>query len=250
MSALSKDEIARYARQIVLREVGGPGQHALKNAKVLIIGAGGLGGPAGLYLAAAGAGTVGIVDFDSVDISNLHRQIQFTDTDLETPKTKAMAARLRAANPHIQIQEHNITLHAGNADALIKQYDLILDGTDSFAARFAVNEACLATKTPLISGALGRFDGQVAVFSGDGEGPCYRCLVPQTPPDIETCAQVGVVGALAGIIGSMMALEAVKWITGAGKPLTGRLFIYDGLNGTSRTAALSRDPDCPSCTAR
>ncbi len=244
-------ELERYARQIVLREVGGAGQQALGHARVLIVGAGGLGGPAGLYLAAAGVGHIGLIDDDVVDISNLHRQIQFDTNDVGANKTTAMAQTLTALNPHIQVQEYDTKLDGENAREIIGGYDVVLDGTDNFAARFAVNAACLSTKTPLVSGALGRFDGQLAVFKMDWpkhkEGACYRCFVPEEPPDAETCASVGVVGALAGIIGSMMAMETIKIITGAGKPLYGKLFLYGGLEGEARTINLPRDPNCPEC---
>ncbi len=240
----SDDEIERYARHLVLREVGGPGQQALKAAKVLIVGAGGLSAPAALYLAAAGVGRIGLVDRDTVALSNLQRQVLYATTDIGRPKTEAAAERLAALNPFTEVVAHPVMLGADNAAALIAGYDLVLDGTDSFEARFAVNAACVAQHTPLVSGALGRWDGQVGVFTGQ---PCYRCLVPEAPPDAETCAAVGVVGALAGVIGSMMALEAVKLITGAGQPLAGRLLVYDGLNGRSRTARVAADPSCPTC---
>ncbi len=248
---MQRDELERYARQIVLKEIGGAGQQALNNARVLIVGAGGLGGPAGLYLAAAGVGHIGIIDEDVVALSNLHRQVQFRSDDVDTLKTKAMASSLDAINPHINIHEYRHKIDADNALDIIEDYDVVLDGTDNFAARFLVNKTCLATQTPLVSGALGRFEGQLSVFKMDWpkgkEGSCYRCFVPYKPPEAETCAAVGVVGALAGIIGSMMAMEAIKIITSAGKPLYGRLFLYDGLNGDARTIALPRDPNCPEC---
>lgn len=246
---MSPDEIERYSRQIILKEIGGTGQIALKNAKVLIVGIGGLGGPAGLYLAASGVGQLGLLDHDQVELSNLHRQIQFSRDDIGKSKTDATGARLAALNPHISLVEHRVSLDGKNAANLIGQYDLVLDGTDDFATRFAVNDACLTTKTPLISGALGRFDGQIAAFEngGDISAPCYRCFVPHIPDSVETCAHVGVIGALAGIIGSMMALEAIKIITGAGTPLFGKLFLYDGLMAAGRTITLPRDPACPAC---
>ena len=244
---MDKDQLERYARQIILKEIGGAGQAALGGAKVLIVGAGGLGGPAGLYLAASGVGHIGIIDEDVVELSNLQRQIQFGTDDIGTLKTTAMGARMSAVNPHIHVREYRRHIDENNARSIISGYDLVLDGTDDFAARFTVNAACLATNTPLISGALGRFDGQLAAFTMDGSGPCYQCFVPAAPAQIETCAAVGVVGALAGTIGSMMAMEAVKIITGAGTPLYGKLFLYDGLAGEARTIALPKDPSCPAC---
>ena len=248
---MQRNELERYARQIVLKEIGGAGQQALGKAKVLIVGAGGLGGPAGLYLAAAGIGHIGIIDEDVVALSNLHRQIQFRTGDVDTLKTSAMTNTLDAINPHVHIREYRHFLDANNARDIIEDYDVVLDGTDNFDARFLVNEICLETKTPLVSGALGRFEGQLSVFKMDWpkgkEGACYRCFVPHKPPEAETCAAVGVVGALAGIIGSMMAMETIKIITSAGKPLYGKLFLYDGLNGEARTISLPRDPGCPGC---
>lgn len=245
------DQLERYARQIVLKEIGGAGQQALAKARVLIVGAGGLGGPAGLYLAAAGVGHLGIIDEDVVALSNLHRQIQFRTDDVDHLKTTAMAATLTAINPHVNIHEYRHIIDANNAEGIIEGYDVVLDGTDNFDARFLVNEICLATKIPLVSGALGRFEGQLSVFKMDWpkgkEGACYRCFVPHKPPEAETCAAVGVVGALAGIIGSMMAMETIKIITSAGKPLYGKLFLYDGLSGEARTIALPKDPSCPEC---
>jgi molybdopterin/thiamine biosynthesis adenylyltransferase len=240
----SDDEVERYARHLVLREIGGQGQQKLKAAKVLVVGAGGLGGPAALYLAAAGVGTLGLVDADHVSLSNLQRQILFSTPDVGESKTDRGAQHLAALNPEVQLVSHPFALTADNAEALIGQYDLVLDGVDDFGVRYLINAACLATGKTLVSGAIGRWTGQVAVFHGR---PCYRCLVPDTPPDAGTCSAVGVVGALAGIIGSMMALEAIKEITGAGESLVSRLFIYDGLSAEARTVRLSAEPDCPAC---
>ena len=226
MQNFSDEEVERYARHLVLREIGGPGQQALKAARVLIVGAGGLGSPAALYLAAAGVGTLGVIDPDTASLSNLQRQIMFTSADMGRPKIEAAADRLAALNPHVIVETHPVAITEENAAGIVRGYDLILDGTDDFATRFAVNDACVCEGKTLVSGALGRWTGQVGVFSGR---PCYRCLVPEIPPDAETCAMVGVVGALAGVIGSMMALEAVKLVTGAGETLAGRLMIYDGL---------------------
>jgi molybdopterin/thiamine biosynthesis adenylyltransferase len=245
-ASFSAEEVERYARHLMLREVGGPGQQALKRARVLIVGAGGLGAPAALYLAAAGVGRMGLVDPDTVALSNLQRQVIFGGDDIGALKVAAAATRLGEINPHVTLQPIAARLEAENAERLIADWDLVLDGTDDFATRFAVNDACVVHGTPLVSGAIGRWTGQVGVFGGR---PCYRCLVGEIPPDVETCAAVGVIGALAGVIGSMMALEAVKVITGAGAPLLGRLLIYDALAGEARTVRLSPDPRCPACGA-
>lgn len=237
-------EIERYARHLVLREVGGPGQQKLKSGSALIVGAGGLGAPAALYLAAAGVGTLILADPDEVDLSNLQRQVIYTEDDLGRPKPEAAADRLAALNPHIFVAGFNGAFDQASADELISDVDLVLDGTDDFATRFCVNEACVRHGKPLVSGAIGRWTGQVGVFPGR---PCYRCLVPEIPPDAETCSAVGVIGALAGVIGSMMALEAIKMIAGAGEPLTGRLMIYDALAGETRTVRVAPDPECPVC---
>ena len=242
--AFTEDEVERYARHLVLSEVGGPGQQALKRARVLIVGAGGVGGPAALYLAAAGVGTLGLIDHDAVALSNLQRQILFDTADVGRPKVEAAAMRLEGLNPHVAVQTFAERLTAENALARIEDFDLVLDGTDDFETRVLVNGACMPAGRPLVSGALGRWSGQVAVFAGR---PCYRCLVPQMPPDAETCARVGVVGALAGVVGSMAALEAIKVLTGAGQPLTGRLLLYDGLAGIARTVRIAPDPACPVC---
>ncbi|MDQ3124177.1 MAG: molybdopterin-synthase adenylyltransferase MoeB [Pseudomonadota bacterium] len=241
----SDDEIERYARHLVLAEVGGPGQQRLKAARVGLIGLGGVGAPAALYLAAAGVGALRLIDDDTVALSNLQRQIAFDADDIGRPKVDAGAAALTALNPHVRIEPIAERLTAANAARLIQGCDVVIDGTDDFDTRFAVNAACMAARIPLVSGALGRWSGQVGVFTGR---PCYRCLVPAAPPDAETCARVGVIGALAGVVGSMAALEAIKLIAGAGAPLAGRLLIYDGLAGTARTIAVGVDPDCPVCT--
>jgi molybdopterin/thiamine biosynthesis adenylyltransferase len=237
-------EIERYARHLVLRELGGPGQQKLKGASALIVGAGGLGSPAALYLAAAGVGTLILADPDVVDRSNLQRQILYAEEDVGRPKAEAAADRLAALNPHIFVAGYNGAFDASTADELCEGVDMVLDGTDDFGVRFEVNAACVRHGKPLISGAIGRWTGQVGVF---GRQPCYRCLVPEVPPDAETCVAVGVVGALAGVIGSMMALEAIKLITGAGEALAGRLMIYDALSAETRTVKVGADPDCPVC---
>jgi molybdopterin/thiamine biosynthesis adenylyltransferase len=245
--SFSEREVERYARHLVLREVGGQGQQALARASVAIVGAGGLGAPAALYLAAAGVGRLRLIDPDVVELSNLQRQVLFETADIGVAKVKAAARRLATLNPHVEIDARRARLDADNAADLIAGCDLVLDGTDDFSTRYAVNAACVAAGVSLVSGAIGRWTGQVGVFAGR---PCYRCLVPEFPPDAETCVAVGVVGALAGAIGSMMALEAIKLIARAGEPLAGRLLIYDALAAETRTVTLAADPDCPVCGAR
>lgn len=240
----SDDEIERYARHLVLVEVGGPGQQRLKAARVGLIGLGGVGAPAALYLAAAGIGTLRLIDDDTVALSNLQRQIAFDVADIGRPKVEAGAEALTALNPHVRVEPFAGRLTVATAARLVEGCDVVVDGTDDFETRFAVNAACMAARIPLVSGALGRWNGQVGVFTGR---PCYRCLVPGAPPEAETCARVGVIGALAGVVGSMVALEAIKLIAGAGQPLAGRLLIYDGLAGTARTVTVAADPDCPVC---
>lgn len=242
--SFSPDEVERYARHLVLSEIGGPGQQALKRARVLIVGLGGVGAPAALYLAAAGVGTLSLIDDDAVALSNLQRQILFDVAAIGQSKVQAGAERLAALNPHVHVQTFAERLTTANAARIVGGFDLVLDGTDDFGTRFAVNAACVAAGVPLVSGALGRWSGQIGVFQGR---PCYQCLVPETPPDAETCARVGVVGALAGVVGAMAALEAIKVITDAGQPLTGRLLLYDGLAGTARTVRIAADPACPVC---
>lgn len=242
--SFSDEEVERYARHLVLREVGGPGQQKLKAARVLIVGAGGLGAPASLYLAAAGVGEIVLADPDVVDRSNLQRQVIYAETDLGKPKAQASADRLTGLNPHVAVRAFEGRFDAASADELVAGVDLVLDGTDDFATRMCVNAACVRHGKTLVSGAIGRWTGQVGVFAGR---PCYQCLVPEIPPDAETCVSVGVVGALAGVIGSMMALEAIKLIAGAGEPLAGRLLLYDGLAGETRTVRIGADPECPVC---
>jgi len=240
----SDDEIERYARHLVLAEIGGPGQQKLKAARVAIVGLGGVGGPAALYLAAAGIGRLRLIDDDAVGLSNLQRQILFDGGDLGRPKVEAGAERLAGLNPHSVVETVAARLSPDDAADRLADCDVVIDGTDDFATRFATNAACVASGAPLVSGALGRWSGQVGVFAGR---PCYRCLVPDAPPDAETCARVGVVGALAGVVGAMAALEAIKLVAKAGEPLTGRLLLYDGLAATTRTVAVAADPACPVC---
>ena len=245
--ALTPSQINRYARHLTLREIGGAGQNALLAARVAIISAGGLGGPAGLYLAAAGVGMITLIDDDTVDTSNLQRQIQFRTSDINAGKAETMGKRLETLNPDCQVKRITTRLTAKNAESLLQKHDIILDGTDNFTSRFAVNAASRALNIPLVSGALGRFDLQLGVFNASGTSPCYRCFISEMPEDEENCATHGVLGAIAGMGGSMMAMEAIKLITGAGDPLDGRLYIYDALRATGRTIGLTRDPGCPLC---
>ena len=240
----SSEDVERYARHLVLREIGGPGQQKLRAARVLIVGTGGLGSPAALYLAAAGVGVIGLCDPDTVALSNLQRQVLFSTEDVGALKVDAARDRLAALNARVQVDSHALAVTDENAAQVVAGYHMVLDGTDDFATRFAVNAACVAAGIPLVSGAIARWTGQVGVFAGR---PCYRCLVPEIPAEAETCAAVGVVGALGGVIGAMMAMEAIKRITGAGEDLTGRLLIYDALAAETRTVRVGADPDCPAC---
>lgn len=241
----SPEEVDRYARQLVLRELGGPGQQKLKAATVALVGVGGLGAPAALYLAAAGVGSLRLIDADTVALSNLQRQVLYTLDDIGVAKTAAAANALAALNPHVAVDPIARALTPENATELLAGCDLVLDGTDDFTTRFAINAACHSLNISLVSGAIGRWTGQVGVFSGK---PCYRCLVPDIPPDAETCAVVGVVGALAGVIGTLMAVEAIKLISGTGEALTGRLLIYDALPAQTRTVKIAPNPACPVCS--
>ena len=248
---LSEAEIARYQRHIVLKEIGGAGQQKLKAARVLVIGLGGLGHPVVQYLAAAGVGTLGLVDDDTVDISNLQRQILFTEDCLGAPKTQAVAQALAGLNPHVEAVPHPMRADEKNIDGLVASYDIIVDGSDNFATRLIVNDACFRAQKPLIAGAVGRFDGQVMTFKPwlkDATGtplPCYRSLVPEAPIDEDSCATTGIVGALTGIIGALQAIEVIKEITGAGETLAGYMLIYDGLSGLARRVKLNWDPVNP-----
>ncbi|QTN36588.1 HesA/MoeB/ThiF family protein [Cognatishimia activa] len=248
----SDTELNRYARHIVLREIGGPGQKKLKEAKVLVIGAGGLGSPALLYLAAAGVGTIGVVDDDEVDNSNLQRQVIHQDAGIGMPKVHSAAAAVRAQNPFVEVRPYNRRLIADEAETLIADYDLVLDGTDNFDARYLVNAACVALGKPLISGALTQWEGQVSVFDPAHDAPCYQCIFPEAPaPGLSpSCAEAGVIGPLPGVIGSIMSMEAVKIIANAGTVLRGEMLIYDGLYGETRKIGLKRRADCPCCGSK
>lgn len=241
-------DIERHARHILLKEIGGPGQNKLARAHIALIGVGGLGAPAALYLAAAGIGKLTLIDPDYVSLDNLQRQILFTTDDVGAPKAERAKHHLQALDPRLHCDIHAIKADARTLPDLLEGVDIVLDGCDDFDTRFAVNHAAIAAQIPLISGALGRWDAQLSVFAGhEAETPCYQCFVPDVPPEAETCARVGVVGPLTGICGSMMALEAIKLITGAGTPLKNRLWIYDGLAARTRIVTLAKDPACPSC---
>ena len=247
--SLSDTEIERYARHIVLREIGGPGQAKLRAAKILSIGAGGLGSPLLLYLAAAGVGTLGVIDDDAVSLSNLQRQILHATQSVGTLKTDSARVALAQINPEISITTHPARLNAENAGATLTGYDLICDGSDNFATRHLVNETCVRLGIPLIAGAIGQWDGQLSVYAPRHGGPCYACVFPEVPAEglAPNCAEGGVVGALPGVVGSMMAMEAIKWITGAGEPLLGRLWLYDALDAETRVMKVKRNRDCAVC---
>jgi adenylyltransferase/sulfurtransferase len=248
---LTGEERARYARQLLLPEVGFEGQARLKAARVLIVGAGGLGSGAALYLAAAGVGTIGLVDDDRVDVSNLHRQLLYETADAGRPKIEAAAGRLRAINPSVAVVAHATRLSASNARELVRGYDVVADGTDNFAARYLVNDACVLEGRPNVHAAVLRFEGQASVF-WPGRGPCYRCLHPEPPPAgaVPDCAEGGVLGVLPGLLGVIQATETLKILLGAGETLTGRLLLVDALTMRFREIGLRRRPDCPSCGDR
>jgi len=250
---LSADELERYARHIVMREVGGPGQTALRNARVLVIGAGGLGAPALMYLAAAGVGTLGVVDDDIVSLSNLQRQIIHATPDIDRPKVESAADKIRALNPHVTMRTHATRIGAANAMALLDEYDLVADGSDNFVTRYLVSDACFLAGKPLVTGALGVFDGSLTTIrahekNADGEfNPTYRCLFPEAPPDgtVPTCQEAGILGALAGVLGSMTALEVIREIVGFGEGLVGRLLMVDARAMRFETLRYKRDPSNP-----
>jgi molybdopterin/thiamine biosynthesis adenylyltransferase/rhodanese-related sulfurtransferase len=243
-------EQARYQRQVILPEIGEEGQARLRNARVLVIGAGGLGSPVLMYLAAAGVGTIGVFDDDLVDVSNLHRQILFNEDEVGQPKAERARKKLLAQNPHISVIVYAERFMPSNALERVEQYDLVLDGSDNFATRYLVNDACVLSGVPLISGAIFRFSGQLAVFEGT-KGPCYRCLYPNMPDPaiMPTCSETGVLGVLPGVIGSLMATEAIKWICKIGEPSLGRLLRYDALTLLFSSVSFEREPACPICGA-
>ncbi|WP_372570792.1 HesA/MoeB/ThiF family protein [Ruegeria jejuensis] len=247
----SDTELERYARHIVLRELGGPGQKRLKQARVLVIGAGGLGAPVLQYLAAAGVGTIGVIDDDEVENANLQRQVIHRDADIGMPKVFSAQQAMEAQNPNVGVRPYHRRLTEEIAAELFADYDLILDGTDNFDTRYLANRMAVAQKKPLISGALSQWEGQISVFDPHFAGPCYQCIFPEAPaPGLApSCSEAGVIGPLPGVIGSMMALEAIKVVTGAGAPLRGEMLIYDGLYGETRKIALKKREDCPICGA-
>jgi len=248
MVDLTREEILRYSRHLIMPEVGIEGQRKLKDAAILLIGAGGLGSPLGLYLAAAGVGRLGIVDFDKVDFTNLQRQIIHRTEDVGQLKVESAKARISAINPEVAVTTYNTRLSRGNILGIIKDYEVIIDGTDNFPTRYLVNDACVFQKKPNIYGSIFRFDGQATVFY-PFKGPCYRCLYPEPPPPgmVPSCAEGGVLGVLPGVIGIIQATEAVKLIIGKGEPLIGRLLLYNALKMEFREVKIKRNPQCPVC---
>lgn len=248
---LTSDELRRYGRHIVLGEVGIEGQRRLKNARILLVGAGGLGSPAALYLAAAGVGTLGLVDFDAVDITNLQRQIIHGTKDLGRPKLDSASDRIRDLNPNVHVEQFDTALTSDNALQIARDFDVVVDGTDNFPTRYLVNDTCVILGIPNAFGSVLRFEGQASVFAMEN-GPCYRCLFRQPPPPglVPSCAEAGVLGVLPGLVGTIQATEAIKLILGTGTPLIGRLLLIDALTMQFRTIELRRDPECPACGTR
>jgi len=246
--SLSLEEIRRYGRHLIIPEVGLAGQKKLKAARVLVVGVGGLGSPISLYLAAAGVGHIGIVDFDVVDESNLQRQIIYTTKDVKKPKLQAAKERLTAMNPYIEVETYETRLTSENALDIIKNYDIVVDGTDNFPTRYLVNDACALLGKPNVYGSIFRFDGQVSVFDAR-RGPCYRCLYPEPPPPglVPSCAEGGVLGVLPGVVGALQAMETIKLIVGIGDPLIGRLLLFDGLHMSFTELKVRKDPNCKLC---
>lgn len=249
--SLTDAELSRYSRHIILREIGGPGQKALRNAKVLVVGAGGLGAPALQYLAAAGVGVIGVIDDDIVDVSNLQRQTIHTTASIGLPKVRSAAATIKALNPLVEVRPYERRLTEEIAVDLLLEFDLVLDGTDNFDTRYLLNKLCHRTKRPLIAAAITQWEGQISVYDSANGTPCYQCAFPKTPDPalVPSCAEGGVLGPLPGIIGAMMAAEAVKLICDAGELLKGRLMIFDALYAETRTITIKSRPDCPICGA-
>ena len=248
---LSEEELARYGRHLVLPDVGMEGQRALKAARVLVVGAGGLGSPVSLYLAAAGVGTLGLVDFDTVDVSNLQRQVLHGTSDVGRSKLASARDRIAEVNPHVTVETHDSRLTSRNALEILRAYDVIVDGTDNFPTRYLTNDACVILGKPNVYGSIFRFEGQASVFATT-DGPCYRCLYPEPPPPglVPSCAEGGVLGVLPGIVGTIQATETLKLLLGIGEPLVGRLLLIDALGARFRTVRLERDPQCPACGTR
>ena len=251
MLHFSEEQVQRYSRHIILPEVGVDGQEKLLSSRVLIAGMGGLGSPAALYLAAAGIGTFGLVDFDVVELSNLQRQVIHTTEDLGKPKVKSAEETIKAINPDATVHQYRQRIASETIADIITDYDLVLDGTDNFPTRFLLNDACLLTGKILVYGAVLRFDGQVSVFAPN-QGPCYRCFIPEMPPPgaVPSCQQEGILGVLPGVIGILQATEAIKLLIGVGEPLIGRLLLFDALSMEINEVKLRRDPDCPACGER
>jgi molybdopterin/thiamine biosynthesis adenylyltransferase/rhodanese-related sulfurtransferase len=248
---LTHEEILRYSRHLILPDVGVEGQRKLKAAKVLLIGAGGLGSPLALYLSAAGVGTIGIVDFDVVDVTNLQRQVLHGTSDVGTPKLVSAKKRIAEVNPHVQVNTYEVPFTSENALDIIRDYDIVIDGTDNFPTRYLVNDACVLLGKPNVYGSIYRFEGQASVFATK-DGPCYRCLYPEPPPPglVPSCAEGGVLGVLPGLVGTIQATEGIKLILGIGESLSGRLLLIDALGANFRTVKLRKDPDCPACGTR
>jgi adenylyltransferase/sulfurtransferase len=249
MTDFTEDQVLRYARHIILPNIGGEGQRKLMQAKVLLIGAGGLGSPAAMYLAAAGVGTLGLVDFDRVDLSNLQRQLLHDTDDVGRPKVESAKERLGSLNPNVEVIAHDVVLTSANAFEILEPYDVIVDGSDNFPVRYLVNDATQMLGKPLVYGSIYQFEGQASVFLPGPETPCYRCLFPNPPPpgSVPSCAEAGVFGVLPGIIGSIQAVEAIKLVIGVGEPLVGKLLLFDALGMEFTTVKLRWDPDCPVC---
>jgi adenylyltransferase/sulfurtransferase len=249
LKPFTPDQVSRYARHLILPEVGGAGQRKLLNSSVLLLGAGGLGSPAALYLAAAGVGRLGIVDFDEVDASNLQRQILHGTADVGKPKAQSAAETLNGINPDVEVVQHRVHVNSENALDIFKAYDLIVDGTDNFPTRYLANDAAFFLEKPLVHGAIYRFEGQMADFDAARGTGCYRCLFATPPPPgaVPSCAEAGVFGVLPGIVGSMMAFETIKLILGIGEPLIGKLLIFEGYDMSFRKVNLRRNPSCPLC---
>ena len=246
---MTDEELERYARHLILREIGGPGQSKLRKARVLSIGAGGLGSPLLMYLAAAGIGTLGMIDDDVVSLSNLQRQVLFTTRGVGTPKVDAAKDMLSALNDGVSIETHAMRITPENAREIIGAYDVVCDGSDNFDTRYLINATCAALEVPLVAGAIGQWDGQLSVYAPHEGGPCYACVFPERPEAgvAATCAEAGVVGALPGIVGSMMAMEVIKYLTDAGETLAGRLWLYDALSAEARTLKVAKRDDCEVC---
>lgn len=245
----TEEQVQRYSRHIILKEVGGVGQKKIANARILLVGAGGLGSPAALYLAAAGVGKLGIVDADRVDLSNLHRQVIHTTASVNTPKVESAQKTIAAMNPDVQVMTHPVRIDSSNVMDILSEYDIVLDGSDNFPTRFLINDACFFAEKTLVSASIFRFDGQITTLKPHAGFPCYRCLYDEPPPAgmVPSCQEAGVLGVLAGTVGVLQATEALKEVLGIGKPLYGRLMIYDALDMAFREVRIPKNPDCPLC---